>query len=93
MIRLPIGTETRLPARALFRLEDGISQWIECENGAIWISQQNNPRDIVLTAGESAVVAAPGRRDRRRDQRRGRGLGRPHSGDRGCGMKPTPVQV
>ena len=59
MIRLPIGTETRLPAQALFRLEDGVSQWIECENGAIWISQQNDPRDIVLTAGESAIVATP----------------------------------
>jgi len=59
MTELPIGTETRLPAGKLFKLEDGLSQWIECVEGAIWITQMSEPRDVVLSAGESVTLAAP----------------------------------
>lgn len=61
MTQLSIGTETSLPAGALFNLADGISAWVECVEGAIWISQVAEPRDVVLVAGESAALAAPRR--------------------------------
>ncbi len=61
MKKLSIGTETSLPAGALFTLNDGVCTWVECVEGAIWISQVVEPRDVVLVAGESVALAAPRR--------------------------------
>jgi Protein of unknown function (DUF2917) len=59
MTKLPAGTETRLPVGALFKLEDDISAWVECVEGALWISQVAEPRDVVLAAGEGVALACP----------------------------------
>ncbi len=59
MTKLPIGTETRLAPGALFKLEDGVHAWLECVEGAIWVSQTAQPRDVVIAAGESIALAAP----------------------------------
>jgi Protein of unknown function (DUF2917) len=58
---LPIGRETRLEGNALFRLADGVSQCVEGIEGTIWISQVDDPRDIILTAGESVALESPAR--------------------------------
>lgn len=59
MSPLAIGSETKLPAGVLYKLEDGVAVWIECTAGSIWITQSVLPRDIVLAAGESAAITAP----------------------------------
>ena len=39
MTQLSIGTETSLPAGALFNLADGISAWVECVEGALCMGE------------------------------------------------------
>lgn len=59
MDTLLIGTETVLPPSTLLAIEDHVPQWIACQQGALWISQTAEPRDIVLEAGDSVVLAHP----------------------------------
>lgn len=59
MDKLPIGTETVLSPSTLLAIEDQLPQWIGCQQGAIWISQTAEPRDIVLEAGDSIVLEDP----------------------------------
>lgn len=44
----------------LVRLGDGAGSSVACIEGAVWITQDHDRRDIVLTEGESYVVECPG---------------------------------
>lgn len=59
MTPLPIGTKTQLSANALYSFEPVAGQWLEVRNGAIWITQPAEPRDIVLEAGASLEITDP----------------------------------
>ncbi len=61
MTILPIGSDVRLAGNTVHQFAIGISQSIECIEGAIWITQPNEPRDIVLAAGERMLFRAPGK--------------------------------
>lgn len=45
---------------SLLSLGQGNQVEIGCESGVIWITQDNDPRDVVLNAGESFVSDRPG---------------------------------
>jgi hypothetical protein len=44
----------------LLDINDGEGFTVECLEGAVWITQSNDPRDIVLNAGQSFVLDKPG---------------------------------
>jgi len=50
----------RLNTGELLDINDGEGFVIKCLEGALWITQSNDPRDIVLGAGESFVLDKPG---------------------------------
>jgi hypothetical protein len=41
-----------LPHRAVFAVPDGAGVGIECRSGAVWVTLDRDPRDIVLAPGE-----------------------------------------
>ena len=43
----------RLPARRLFDIPDAAAVQIRCTAGALWITLDHDPRDVVLAPGES----------------------------------------
>jgi hypothetical protein len=45
----------RLPRRSIFSVPDAAGVEIACEDGSIWITLDNDPRDIVLEAGQSFI--------------------------------------
>ncbi|KAB2911362.1 MAG: DUF2917 domain-containing protein [Hyphomicrobiaceae bacterium] len=47
-------------ARSVTRIEEGEGVAVTCCKGAIWITQANDARDVVLEAGESFVLDRPG---------------------------------
>jgi hypothetical protein len=57
----------QLEHHGLFDINDGQGLAVSCVEGSVWITQSNDPRDIVITAGQSflldkqglALVAAP----------------------------------
>jgi len=50
----------RLNTGELLDINDGEGFTIKCLEGAVWITQSNDPRDVVLEAGESFVLDKPG---------------------------------
>jgi hypothetical protein len=50
----------RLNTGQLLDIQDGEGFKVECLEGAVWITQSNDPRDIVLDAGASFVLDKPG---------------------------------
>jgi hypothetical protein len=50
----------RLKTGELLDIHDGEGFTVECLEGAVWITQSNDPRDIVLNAGESFMLDKPG---------------------------------
>ncbi len=46
------AADMHLAKRALVQLADSAQQ-ISCRSGTVWITQQDDPRDIVLEAGQS----------------------------------------
>jgi hypothetical protein len=40
----------------LFSFEAVAGQWIEVRKGAVWITRPDEPRDIVLEAGDSLEI-------------------------------------
>jgi Protein of unknown function (DUF2917) len=50
----------RLNTGELLDIHDGEGFTVECLEGAVWITQSNDPRDIVLNAGETFVLDKPG---------------------------------
>ena len=45
--------DLRLPRRSIFSVPDAAGIEIACQDGSIWITLDNDPRDIVLEAGQS----------------------------------------
>jgi hypothetical protein len=50
----------RLPARSVYRLEDAKGQQITVLSGVVWVTQANDPRDIILTRGRSFIIDRKG---------------------------------
>jgi hypothetical protein len=50
----------RLPRRATLTLADRGGDRIDCLCGRLWITQDGDPRDIVLDAGASFELDRPG---------------------------------
>jgi len=48
-----------LPGEA-FRMRDAVGQRISVLQGHVWITQDHDPRDVVLAAGEDFVIERPG---------------------------------
>ena len=59
MHTLPIDANSRLADHSMFRVSESLAQSIEVLNGAIWITQPREPRDIVVTAGQSVTLDHP----------------------------------
>jgi hypothetical protein len=58
-------SDTRLGARALprgqlLRIDAGRGRLVQCLEGRLWLTQQDDPRDIVLDAGDEAVIERDG---------------------------------
>jgi hypothetical protein len=49
-----------LEQRTLLNIRDGGGLTVLCLKGMIWLTQQNDVRDIVLSAGESFTLDRPG---------------------------------
>jgi len=60
MTRHFVDSSVRLNAGELLDIDDGEGFTVECLEGAVWITQSNDPRDIVLKAGQSFVLDKPG---------------------------------
>jgi hypothetical protein len=50
----------RLNTGELLDIHDGKGLTVKSLEGAVWITQSNDPRDIVLNAGQSFVLDKPG---------------------------------
>jgi hypothetical protein len=51
---------TRLPQGATLRIVNGEERVIAVFQGQVWITQDNDPRDFFLGAGESLALDRPG---------------------------------
>ncbi len=60
MTRHFVDCAVRLKSGELLDINDGEGFTVECLEGAIWITQSNDPRDIVVKAGQSFVLDKPG---------------------------------
>ena len=45
-------SELQLPARALYSIDDASQVRFTCREGALWITLDNDPRDVVIEAGD-----------------------------------------
>jgi len=54
----PIKLELR--AREVVNIEDGEGLAVRCLGGMLWITQANDPKDVVIHDGESFVLDRPG---------------------------------
>jgi len=60
MTRPFVDSAVRLKTGELLDINDGEGFTVECLEGALWITQSNDPRDIVVKAGQSFVLDKPG---------------------------------
>lgn len=51
---------TFLPRYTLQRVIDAKGQWLHCLRGTLWLTQEGDPRDIVLEAGDEALIERDG---------------------------------
>lgn len=49
-----------LPRGQLLRIEEGRGGLVQCLEGRLWMTQQDDPRDLVLEAGDEAVIERDG---------------------------------
>ena len=49
-----------LGARSVHRIENAKGLAIACVRGATWVTQERDPRDLILTAGQSMVLDKAG---------------------------------
>jgi len=57
--RLPIR-RLYLAARELLDIHDGQGLAVTCLEGVLWVTQSNDPRDVVIKTGQSFVLDRPG---------------------------------
>ena len=50
----------RLPARTVHRVEGGKGKQITSVAGVVWVTQAHDPRDIVLSRGQSFILDRKG---------------------------------
>lgn len=60
-----MNTDLKLPAITLHhgqahRIESGKGLLVQCLAGTLWLTQDNDPRDIVLEPGEEATIERDG---------------------------------
>jgi hypothetical protein len=60
MTRHFVDNSVRLNTGELLDINDGEGLTVQCLEGAVWITQANDPRDIVLTAGQSFTLDKAG---------------------------------
>ena len=56
----PPYAQVSLAPRALHRIRDGEGLILLCLKGAVWVTQEDDVRDIILTAGESFTLDRKG---------------------------------
>ena len=49
-----------LAARCVHRIENAKGMEIACVRGATWVTQERDPRDLILAAGQSVVLDKAG---------------------------------
>jgi hypothetical protein len=50
-----------MPRGAILRIPDPAGSRIECLAGSLWVTQDNDPRDIMLEAGETCELSGRAR--------------------------------
>ena len=55
------GTTVALPARQLFELPDASTARIVCTSGCLWLTLDDDPRDVILEPGDSFSAREPRR--------------------------------
>src|SRR5215469_7108226 len=60
MITRPNFVPIALKARSLYRIANGLGLKVSCVRGHVWVTQSNDPRDIIVTGGNSFVLDRPG---------------------------------
>jgi len=45
-----------LAARSVHRIDNGKGTKVTCVTGVVWVTQEHDARDIILSAGQSAVL-------------------------------------
>jgi|RhiMethySRZTD1v2_1073278.scaffolds.fasta_scaffold82110_2 hypothetical protein len=60
MITRPNFVPIAMKARSLHRIANGLGLEVTCLRGQVWLTQSNDPRDIILTSGDSFVLDRPG---------------------------------
>jgi hypothetical protein len=51
----------RLPAQTAHRLDGAKGLQVTATSGTVWLTQANDPRDIILTRGQSFILDRKGR--------------------------------
>jgi len=54
-------TTVRLAREGMLSIDDGRGLHLRVAAGAVWLTQQDDRRDVVLREGESFVIDRPGR--------------------------------
>jgi len=52
---------SRLGAHSVHPIEDGAGHNLKCLAGSLWLTQENDPRDIILSPGQSFTLDRPGK--------------------------------
>jgi hypothetical protein len=52
---------TRVQARSVLPLENAKDQQVTVLDGVVWLTQANDPRDVILVKGQSFIVERNGR--------------------------------
>ena len=49
-----------LQARTVHRLDNARGLQVTCVKGVVWITQEHDSRDIIISAGQSVILDRPG---------------------------------
>ena len=55
------GPTVLLPARQLFEIADASTARITCTSGCLWLTLDDDPRDVILAPGDSFAGSEPRR--------------------------------